>query len=101
MLEERIEDSDTVSEDEDEGGTSEKLTTNLVGTKLGDDRPMALLSLVRCAVVHDVLKEAAKDKIAKIRSVVKSLKSSRYRRIGKLKLNVSSHSMASSMEYVV
>lgn len=96
MQEVRVEDSDsdTDSEDEDESGTSEKLMENLVGTKFGDDSPIALLSVVRCAAhtlqlaVYDVLKETAKEDISKIRLVVKSLKSSRFRRVGKLKLDV-------------
>lgn len=55
---------------------------------------MALLSVVRCAAytlqlaVYDVLKETMKVEIVKIRSVVKALKSNRFRRIAKLKLDV-------------
>lgn len=94
LQETRYEESDTESEDEDEGATGDKLVENLVGMQIGDDSPMALLSVVRCAahtlqlVVHDVLKESSKEEIAKIRAVVKALKSHRYRRIGKLKLDV-------------
>lgn len=55
--------------------------------KLKDDSPMAVMTIVRCAAhtphtlqlaVHDSLRETGLTEIAKFRSVVKNLKSSRY-----------------------